>query len=202
MADWLNTALHNADNTAKEVNGGALYDEKGHRVWRKGEKRGGAIKKGERIEGAHIITKENTQLYHSRRRELAQQAAAEGQRRAAEKYVNQMKKGDDVPVVVSDVEGWALANEKMAEIFFKSSSLKSMSDALSVMGRASGMLIDKKEDSGGNGNGHSGIDVDGARRILQINNYYGSEFKKELEEKEKVEKEVSKEVIDAEFVTK
>jgi hypothetical protein len=151
-----------------------IEEATGIKLWPAGVPRGGRMKKGERPAGAKLITKENAAFMHARRREIAQQKAAEGQRIAAEKYYKTIMKNDGKSLPrITDYDAWALVNEKMAGEFFKSTSLKSMSDAMSVMGRASGML-EERGDKQEQANELPIHGIEDARVLLQIINIYES----------------------------
>lgn len=195
MTNWFeDTALHNVENvvekasesreTAKET---AIEPKKALKLYKSGEKRHpGRLRKGESIAGAHRFTKESAHLAVARKRELAEASAAEGMRRAAEKNFAKLRNGETPHV--SDYGAWELANEKMADVFFGSTSLKSMSDALSVLGRTTGMLVDRKE-SDNSGAGKGIISMDGATLILQVYRNFEEQKVKEKEE----------DAVDAEF---
>jgi len=135
-----------------------------------GTRLGRRLRKGERRENARIITKENAREMAKRSGDIRAEAAARGMVSGVNKALKRYdEKGELVLPVGTPLQAWEALTEKFVEKFMTSGSLKSMSDALLVAGKVTGMYEEKTEQSS---TSPVLAGLEDAQVLLQVFNFY------------------------------
>jgi hypothetical protein len=181
--NWFDSPLRNAERKVGRVIEQAAQKEttkSGGRIWHKGEKRGGLLKKGERLAESNLITKENASAMVRKRWDKAREAAAQGMMEAVNEKVKELDETGKVSLFKTPPEAVKEVVKHATRIYLNSKSPKGMSDLGAFLMKSTGMNREKEDETGLTKDGI--VSMEEANFILQVNNYYGSEFVKPKEE--------------------
>lgn len=131
------------------------------------------------------FTSKTAQVASLKRWEKAYDNAGAGMISAVNARLKEIIKDANIPLVKTPQQAWEFVIAHNVEILLRSTSLKGMADMTEKIGKATGMLHEaSKNDTGTQEVAMAGLAE--ANVILQVVNFYNTDYKKALNGEEKV----------------